>query len=214
MVALIARRFVTALVAVTLLALLAIAAFWWRNGDLRSLWLTSDQQARLLYESLQFANAAETFEDPMWRGRAAYAAGQYEQAAEAFGRIPDASGFFNRGNALMKAFEYRQAIAAYELAVEEDPEWQEASENLQLARYVLDYIERAREQGDTGDETELGADDYRFDNTAERGREMTITRDSTIELESAEKWMRSVDTETRDFLRARFDLEAQEVNRQ
>ena len=54
---------------------------------------------------------------------------------------------------------------------------------------------------------ELGADDYRFDNTEERGKEMQITQESTIELESAEKWMRSVNTETRDFLRTRFDLE-------
>ena len=29
-----------------------------------------------------------------------------------------------------------------------------------------------------------------------------------IEMESAEKWMRGVDTETRDFLRTRFLLEA------
>jgi Ca-activated chloride channel family protein len=47
-----------------------------------------------------------------------------------------------------------------------------------------------------------------FDNTRERGREMEITQESTIELESAEKWMRSVDTETADFLRTRFLLES------
>ncbi len=108
----------------------------------------------------------------------------------------------------MKAFDYGKAIAAYELAVAEAPDWQEAADNLELARYVLDYIQDAREQSDTGDETELGADDYKFDNTQERGREMTVTNESTIELESAEKWMRSVDTETADFLRIRFALEA------
>ncbi len=146
--------------------------------------------------------------DPMWRGTALYAAGRYPEAADAFGRLPTAQGFYNRGNAFMKAFDYGKAIAAYELAVAEAPDWQEAADNLELARYVLDYIQDAREQSDTGDETELGADDYKFDNTQERGREMTITNESTIELESAEKWMRSVDTETADFLRIRFALEA------
>ncbi|HBQ41418.1 MAG TPA: VWA domain-containing protein, partial [Halieaceae bacterium] len=56
-------------------------------------------------------------------------------------------------------------------------------------------------------ESELGADDYVFDNEDERGREMEITRESTIGLESAEKWMRSVNTDTADFLRTRFALE-------
>jgi hypothetical protein len=37
---------------------------------------------------------------------------------------------------------------------------------------------------------------------------MEITDQSTIEMESAEKWMRGVDTETSDFLRTRFLLEA------
>ena len=108
----------------------------------------------------------------------------------------------------MKGREYEKAITAYEQAVAEDPTWNEAQDNLRLSRYVLDYIERAREQSDTGDETELSADDYVFDNTRERGREMEITQESTIELESAEKWMRAVDTETADFLRTRFLLES------
>ena len=108
----------------------------------------------------------------------------------------------------MKAGAYGKAIVAYEQAVAEAPEWLEARENLDLAVYTLEYIERVREQSDTGDESEMSADDYVFDNTKERGLEVEITEQSTIEMESAEKWMRGVDTETRDFLRTRFLLEA------
>ena len=182
-----------------------------RTGDPLSLWLTPDQRGRLAYENLEFAAAADRFEDPMWRGTAAWAAGRYADAAEAFGRIGAAEGHYNRGNAVMRSFDYGKAIAAYEAAVEAAPDWPEAAENLELARYVLDYIQDAREQGDTGDESELGADDYKFDNTEDRGREMTVTRESAIELQSAEKWMRSVDTDTREFLRIRFELEAREA---
>ncbi len=192
----------------TAVAAVSVALAGWRAGDFAALWLTPDQQGRMAYERRDFSTAGEVFEDPMWRGTALYAAGRYPEAADAFGRLPTAQGFYNRGNAFMKAFDYGKAIAAYELAVAEAPDWQEAADNLELARYVLDYIQDAREQSDTGDETELGADDYKFDNTQERGREMTVTNESTIELESAEKWMRSVDTETADFLRIRFALEA------
>ena len=179
-----------------------------------SVWLTPDQQARLAYEQNDFARAAERFEDPTWKGAAAYRAGQYALAAETYGRLGNAAGFYNRGNAFMKSFDYGKAIDAYELAVSEAPGWPEAADNLGLARYVLDYIQDTREQSDTGDESELGADDYRFDNTDDRGREMTITKQSTIELQSAEKWMRSVDTEMRDFLRTRFELEARRAEQQ
>lgn len=182
-------------------------------GDFTDLWFSKDQQGRRAYEQLEFPLAAKLFEDPAWRGVAQYRSGLYAESAASFGRIPSAVGFFNRGNAFMKGREYAKAITAYTQAVADAPEWMEAGENLQLAQYTLEYIERSREESDTGDESELGADDYVFDNTKERGLDMEITRESTIEAESAEKWMRSVDTDTRDFLRTRFLLEASREGR-
>jgi Ca-activated chloride channel family protein len=193
---------------VTVLAVGVLAYQSWKRGDFLGLWLTADQQGRLAYENLEFPEAADLFEDSAWKGIASAEAGRYEEAAAAFGRLPTAEGFFNRGNALMKGREYAQAIQAYELAVAEAPEWSEARENLELARYTLGYIEATREASDTGDESEYGADDYKFDNTQDRGTEITITNRSTIEEASAEKWMRSVDTRARDFLRSRFALES------
>ena len=201
-------KLITHLAVVTVLGAIALGVAGWRSGDFSALWLTPDQQGRLAYENLEFSEAADLFEDPMWKATAAYASGRYTEAADTFGRIPNAEGFYNRGNAFMKGREYGKAITAYEQAVADAPEWIESAENLQLSRYVLEYIEGTREQLDTGDESELGADDYKFDNTRERGLEMIITQQSTIELESADKWMRSVDTEISDFLRTRFELEA------
>ena len=201
-------RFGVAYAAVTVVAAGALAWQLVQVGDFTSLWLTPDQQARGAYEALEFRQAYETFEDPAWKGVAAYDSGLYAESAAAFGRIATAEGFYNRGNAFMKARDYGKAIVAYEQAVAEAPDWTEARENLELAVYTLEYIERVREQSDTGDESEMSADDYVFDNTKDRGLEVEITQQSTIEMESAEKWMRGVDTETSDFLRTRFLLEA------
>ena len=203
-----AVSFTVALALVTIVAGGALAWQMTQVGDFVSLWLTPDQQARRAYEALEFREAWEQFEDASWKAVAAYDSGLYEESAAAFGRIATAEGFYNRGNAFMKAGSYGKAIVAYEQAVAEAPGWVEARENLELATYTLEYIERVREQSDTGDESELSADDYVFDNTKERGLEVEITEQSTIEMESAEKWMRGVDTETRDFLRTRFLLEA------
>ncbi len=198
----------TPLVLATLLALITVGVTTRATGSFVALWLTPDQQGRWAYDRLEFSAAADLFADPAWQGVAAFAAGRYIDAAASFGRLPTAVGFYNRGNAFLKGREYGKAITAFEQAANEAPDWQLAADNLGLSRYILSYIEGTREQSDTGDETELGADDVVFDNTEERGKTITITNESTIELESADKWMRSVDTETRDFLRMRFALEA------
>ena len=197
---------------VTLLAAIALLIMTPADGGFVDLWLTPDQQGRRAYEAREFAAAAEAFADPAWKGVAQYRSGQYPDAADTFGRIGSAAGFFNRGNAFMRGRDYRKAITAYENAVAEAPEWVEARENLELARYTLDYIERSREQGDTGEEAGIGADDVVYDNESQRGAETEVTRESVVEAQSAEKWMRSVDTETADFLRSRFLLEAAREN--
>ncbi|MGB5164761.1 MAG: tetratricopeptide repeat protein [Woeseiaceae bacterium] len=202
------KRIFAGFVLITALAAAALAWQMTRSGDFVSLWLTPDQQARLVYEQRQFPEAYEQFEDPAWKGVAGYDAGLYTESAAAFGRLDSAVGFYNRGNAFMKARDYGKAIVAYQQAVDEAPDWQEARDNLQLASYTLEYIERAREQSDTGDESELSADEYVFDSSSDKGVEIEITQQSTIELQSAEKWMRGVDTETSEFLRTRFLLEA------
>ena len=171
------------------------------------LWWTADQQGWRLYHDRKFSEATDVFTDPMWKGTAGYASGRYEEAAETFARLPNATGFYNRGNALIKGRDYVAAIKSYELAVEEDPDWTEARENHELAIYIQEYLTRTREQSDTGDETEMSADGFKFDNTDDKGREMVISNESTLEIQSAEKWMRSVNTEMVDFLNTRFALE-------
>ena len=197
--------FVTQALGFTVLILALLFGLSFRQGGFINLWLTADQQARLAFEKKAYADAATLFADPNWQGVAYYRNGAYTEAAEAFGRTGSAEAFFNRGNAFMKRFEFAKAITAYEQAVAEAPDWQAAAENLALARHTLDYVEEAREQSSTG---KLEADDVVYDNERGRGQEITVDRESTLEAASAEKWMRSVDTETADFLRSRFQLEA------
>ena len=171
--------------------------------------LTPDQQGRLAFENAQFDTAADLFEDPMWKGIAAYRTGRYVEAAKLFARVPTARGLFNMGNSLIKSREYYRAIEAFRQAVAEDPTFREAERNLEVAEFLVGYLDRAREATDTGDESELGADGFKFDNRQEKGAEMVITNQSRLEAKSADQWMRAVDTEPREFLRFKFALEAE-----
>lgn len=173
--------------------------------------LTADQQGRLVYEAGDFAAAGEGFADPQWKGYALYRAGRYAEAAEVLDRLDSAEGAFARGMALVRSRDYRGGIAAFEGAVARDPNHRPAIRNLEIARAILDYVERAREQSDTGEESGIGADDVVFDNTENRGTETRVTAEEQMAATTAEQWMRGVDTRAADFLRLRFALEAAEA---
>ncbi|MFV0513494.1 MAG: VWA domain-containing protein [Jhaorihella sp.] len=170
--------------------------------------LTPDQQGMIAFRNKNFGRAAELFEDPLWRGHALSRSGQYAEAAEVFARIDSAEAAFAEGNARMRNREYRPAIAAYETALARRPDYPEAAHNLEVARATVEYVETAREQSDTGEDSGIGADDVVFDNKEARGTDTQIEgKDKDAAPLSAEQWLSSIDTDMTDFLRSRFLLE-------
>lgn len=169
--------------------------------------LTPDQQGRIAFENKDYAQAGELFEDPFWRGFAKMKAGQYIDAAEIFSRLESAEAAFAEGNARIGNREYRPAIAAYEKALVRRPDYPEASHNLEVANAILEYVEDAREQSDTGEESGIGADDVVFDNEDARGAETQVQAGEEDRPLTAEQWLSSIDTDMGDFLRSRFLLE-------
>lgn len=182
-----------------------------RADGLRDWFLTPDQQGRLAYDDRKYADAAELFVDPLWKAQALYRAGKYTDAAAIYARLPTAEAAFAEGVANVKGREYRAGIAAFEKALERDPDFAAAARNLEIGRAILDYVETAREQSDTGEDSGIGADDVVFDNESARGTETQITGETDMKAETAEQWMRTVDTRTEDFLRIRFAIEAAKV---
>lgn len=172
--------------------------------------LTPDQQGWLAFESKDYPKAAEAFEDPYLRGVALYRGGQYETAAQEMAGLETADAAFLQGMTHLKSRGYRDGVRAFERALKIDPDHAGAQQNLPISKAIVDYVETAREQSDTGEESGIGADDVVFDNESGRGADTQIEvpkEDAPAHL-STEQWMRTVDTRTEDFLRQRFRLEA------
>lgn len=173
--------------------------------------LTSDQQGQIAYNRHHFDRAAEQFVDPLWRGYALYRDGQYAKAVEVLMRVDTAEASFIQGMAYLKSQSYREGVRAFETTLDRDPEYPGAKENLKTAQEILAYIERAREESDTGEDGGIGADEVVYDNEAKKGAETQIkAKDdgkAPVILSEAE-WLNTVDTQTSDFLRSRFLLEA------
>jgi len=98
----------------------------------KDVWLTPDQQAQQTLTEGDAATAAEQFETPQWKGSAQYRAGDYAAAAQSFAQSDTAQAHYNRGNALAKAGELDDALAAYDEALKRNPDLDDAKANRQL----------------------------------------------------------------------------------
>lgn len=177
---------------------------------------TPDQQGQRAMNAKDFDAAAERYSDPLRRGYAMYRDGQYEAAIEILGRLDTAEAAFIQGMAHIKFRAYRDGAQAFQTALDRDPNFPGAAENLAVAERIVTYIERVRDQSDIGEQKDMGADEYRFDNDEDRGSETRteVPKDGGAEGPmSAENWMNSVQTDTGDFLKKRFALEAAQASR-
>jgi Ca-activated chloride channel family protein len=192
-----------ALALATVLASNAQAAFvdWW---------LTPDQQARVLFERGEFAQAAQRFEDPLWKGLAYYASEDFVSAASWFSRVDTAYGRFYLGNAFAHQDRLQEALAAYEEALALDPTLEEARFNHDWVQGLYDLSQKEYEDvGGTGGQ--LGADDFVFDdraNNAEQTMSEAEAKSQGLTDEQIESiWMRRVQTTPAEFLAIKFSYQ-------
>ena len=112
-------------------------------GTWQDLWQRPDQQAVQALRDGHAVQAQQLARDPAWRGVAAYRAGDYAAAADALQHAPGSDAAYNRGNALAKAQQYRQAIEAYDQALQLDPANADAKANRQA---VEEWLKRQSKQ--------------------------------------------------------------------
>jgi Ca-activated chloride channel homolog len=179
------------------------------EADVIDWFLTADQQGQIASDRRDYTRAAERFTDPLWRGYALFRDGQYQEAAEVLDRVQTAQAASIQGMAYIRSRSYRDGVRSFKTALDRDPDYPGAADNLATAREIVAYVESAREQSDTGEEAGEGADEVVFDNEADRGQdtEMTAPQEDGAGLLTTEQWMNTVDTRPGDFLRQRFAIE-------
>ncbi len=126
-------------------------AFGWDD-----LWLRTDQQAEKLFQEGAEKEAAQLFENPEWKGTAAYRTGDYEKAIEEFSRKDRPLANFNRGNSLAFAGRLEEALAAYEKVLAENPKHEDAQFNHDLIEKILQEQQKKQQnkKADKGKENE------------------------------------------------------------
>ncbi len=166
-----------------------------------------------MYERGDYANAAQRFTDPMWKGLAYYASQDFSSAAALFATLETADGYFYLGNAYAHADKLTEANDAYLAALKLRPDFAEAAFNQEWIAGILEIENREYEDaGGTGGK--LAADEIVFDDKASNAKgEMTVEQAQAQGLSDQqlqEMWMRRVRTTPGDFLELKFAYQLQQ----
>lgn len=206
-----------------------LAQSWW------DLWLTPDQQGQRLMNDKQYLEAAKHFKDPLRKGTAYYYAGEYKLAHSAFLQLRHAAiqnerdlGLYNAASALARQREYvaardlLQTLAAQTTLSEQlRPD---VEHNLAVITALVDEINQMSEsQGKSAEgqqeiSVELGEDQPKTgDGYQEQTSEELMTKESISAEELlndqavADKWLKRVEADPKYFLRAKFQIQLQNL---
>lgn len=119
-------------------------------------WSRADQQAWRLLQEGQADAARRLAQDPELAGAAAYREQDWDAALSAWADRSGARPAYNRGNALARAGRYAEAIEAYEAALAEQPDHEDAAANLQAVRDWLESQPQASQGGEGESEPQEG----------------------------------------------------------
>ncbi len=155
------------------LALLPLAALLFRRGwlmlllvfvlpatqpvmafSLEDLWRTPDQQGAKRMEVEDYSAAAELFENEQWQAAALYRKGDFAEASRLLERGASVTDQYNRGNALARSGDLDAAIAAYEQALNLEPDHEDALFNKQLLEEIRNQQQQEQDsQGENSGES-------------------------------------------------------------
>ena len=115
---------------------------------LANFWSTPDQQGAQALAEGNPARAANLFNAPDWRGTAHYEAGDFQASSTEFGKLESANAFYNKGNALALSGNFEAAIKSYEESLALEPDRQDAIDNRDLVKSLLEEQQQEQEGND------------------------------------------------------------------
>jgi len=161
------------------------------------LWASRDQQAQAALQQGRTATAASLAENPAIAGEALYRSGDYAGASQAYAELDEAEGHYNRGNALAHAGDYDAAIAAYDTALDLDPNMEDALFNRSLVEEMKE-MEQQESEGESseeqqGEEGEQGEQDE--EQSSDQQQEGDQNEQESDEQDNGEENQKSVESE-------------------
>ncbi len=120
------------------------------------LWLRSDQQAAAALARGDAKTAASVARSPDWHGSASFRAGDYTSAASDYANVTNADGAYNEGNALAKLGRFDEALAAYDRALKQAPDMDDAKANKAAVEEWLKRQQKSKDKSAQNQKSKSG----------------------------------------------------------
>jgi Ca-activated chloride channel family protein len=137
------------ILAPSLLATAPTEASVWQD-----LWYTADQQGQNALENGDAEKAQSLFKNRQWQASAAYNNADYDSAAKLFKQGDSADDYYNLGNSLAHIGELDKAIAAYDQALQLQPDMQDAIANKKLIEQLKQQQQQQDQDGEPQDQSQ------------------------------------------------------------
>jgi Ca-activated chloride channel family protein len=190
------------------------ASHWFAN-----IWLTHDQQGRLLMQLGRYPEAARRFDNPLWKAMAYYYNEDFMLAAEYFSRSDSDDALFDEANARAHARDYVRAVKRYDRLLARTPDYPGAAENRAAVQALIDEINRLsesqQEEEGVGGDKELGPDDPRPADGADtiEWQQAELRQFTAEEIlqdpATSEMWLKGVQQDPSEFLAIKFNMQLQ-----
>jgi len=138
-------------------------AFEWTD-----LWQTQQQKAQQSYQQGDYSSAWQNFEDPLWKGNAAYKAEDYAAAEQSYRQLDTADSLYNLGNSLAQQKKYQDAIEAYQKALAKNPQLDKAQQNIDAVKKALEQQQKQQQKGE-GEQQDQQQAEQSGDQSGEEG---------------------------------------------
>jgi len=196
---------------------MAIVFSYFKPQQAADLWLTRDQQGRMLFSQGHYETAARQFNDTRWKAYSLYASEQFDQSAAVYGQLEHTLDVLARANALAHARRYVKARDIYQALLKQEPDNRAAQHNIKIVKKIIDDVNRMSEsqQPEDGDAPQELGDNAQTGEGAEKqgGRKQTVEQYDAQQLlldpSLNAMWLRQVQKNPALFLSNKFHMQSQ-----
>ncbi len=199
-----------------IVAAIALSAFiYLKPQPFTDLWLTKDQQGKILFQLSRFDDAAAAFTSTRWQAFSLYGAERFDQSATLYSQFTTLQDVLARANALAHNRRYVKSRDMYQSILDKDPKDSAAKNNLTIVQAIIDDVNRLSESQkpeEGASSKELGDEPQTGD-----GAEKQEARKQVVEQLSAEQllldpaindmWLRQVQKDPARFLSQKFNMQ-------
>ncbi|ARN75759.1 tetratricopeptide repeat protein [Oceanicoccus sagamiensis] len=186
-----------------------------------ALWLTPDQQGRILFDLGYYTQAATVFQSPLWKGLSLYAAEDFDNAAGLFSQYDDENGLLAQGNAWAHSRNYLPAMRIYRILLEKYPDNTAVKNNMAIVQALIDANQMLSESqvpdgpetppGDIGDNPGPESSEGDKRETFDLSPQEILTADQLLQDPAlTEMWMRQVQKDPTQFLKIKFYMQLEQ----